>query len=398
MREKWGRLMNLRNDPFRESRAKAVGARATEAFRALIAGIAGGFDTDFGLAAFAAGAIRGTGASDAESAFAAAKTRTGKHVCVEAGHVRAVVGIFAVFGNEVTCADAANLIARFAGGIARAVAADAIGAEEVRCAILNDVAFQALYTGCATIAAAIDVGFVAVLYTVTALEARIRFGIAKDTRLTAIRVGIAFDAIAFTVAGIPANRTSRALRGRRFDFHARRTGGHVTIVFGGIRIVIDGFFATLSVALHFLAIANHLRLQFLPIGRRRLAADFIKVTGPGQTWGRNTTLVPGHAPTAFTRSRANEVIVETTRKACGEDMRIGLPFTTFQRARIVIIRCGSAGTLQCGIQTIPLDIVHFIGTARALQTRDTQKRGQQNPSLTIRRTHVRVLHPLRRNR
>lgn len=341
--------MNIRNDPFRESNTKTASAGATETFSALIARISSGFYADFGgvRAASAARTIGRACASDAESPLAAAKTGTSEHVGIQARHVRPVALVFAIPSNEVARANATGQIARFASGIASAIATNAVGAEEARCAILNDIALQALTAGGATISTAIDIGFVTALNVVITAEARIRFWIAENATLAAISVGIAFDAITFTIARVPAaRRTCRTLRRRGFYFHARRTGGHVAIVFGRVHIVIDGFFTALPVALHFFAIAGYLRLQFLPIGRRRLAANFFEVASPGQTRCGNTTLIARGASAAFTSSGADQVIVETTRKPGRENVGIRLTFTTFERTRIAIIRGWRARTLQ----------------------------------------------------
>lgn len=180
----------------------------------MIARISGGFDTDFGgvRAAFSAGTIRGAGARGSERAATSSSAIAGFHIGGQTRHVRAEARVVLVLGDEIARTYAADHVATFALLIAGAVATDAIGAEEGRRAILNDIALQALRAGSATITTAIDVGFIAVLNPIGTRKARIRFRIAENATLAAIRVGIAFDAIAFAIARIPANRTGRALR------------------------------------------------------------------------------------------------------------------------------------------------------------------------------------------
>jgi hypothetical protein len=143
--------------------------------------------------------------------------------------------------------------------IARAVAANTVSAE-VRRAIASNGAALALRAATATNSTAIDIGFVAVLDAVLACETRFRFGIAKNPRRAAISIGIAFDAIAGSVARLAsAGRTRRALCQGRLDLHAASARRHVTIVRRRI-VHIDGFFPASAVALNFFAVARDLRL------------------------------------------------------------------------------------------------------------------------------------------
>ena len=166
-----------------------------------------------------------------------------------------------VFIDEVTRSDARGEITCFARLITRVVATNAVRTRKARCAILNLVALFPFGARWTSVAAAIDVGLIAILLAVRARETQIRFAVADFSLGCAIGVGIAFDALALAVTRIASTRVAgRSLRRRRFDLHAPRTRCHKTIV--GRRIIgdIDGFFATSAVTLQFFAIAGDLRL------------------------------------------------------------------------------------------------------------------------------------------
>ena len=134
-------------------------------------------------------------------------------------------------------------VASFAFFVACTVAANAVGTEKRRSAILNHVALLAFAAIGAAIAAAIDIRFVTVLDVVVALVTGMRFEIAINARGPAVGIRVAFDAIPFAVARLPSVRVARrSLRYRCALGRSIRTGGVVTIDEGGVVRIIDGFF------------------------------------------------------------------------------------------------------------------------------------------------------------
>lgn len=375
--------------------AEVVRARTAEAFRRLITRITGVLDADFGRhAALAARAIGRAGARDAEITATRARAIACFHRRARARHAHAVTRVVFVFRNEVARSNACGHVARFALLVARAVATHAVGAEQVRTAVLDDVALLALRTRRTLVTTAIDVRFVAALEAVVTPETGIRLGIAEVPCGTAIGVRIALNAIAFAVAGIAAaGRARSSLRRRGFDFHTIGTRRHETIVRRHVGGIIDGFFAARTVADEFFAIAGDLRLQRLAIGRRRLSANMIDVANPRQTGRRRTTLIGTHAPAACARRRTRQVIVEPAREPGNDGMRIGLPLASLECARITIIRRRCALSLRSGIFAITSNIVHFVGTTGTLQSHESEQRKPNQPRHALCRPHVSALHP-----
>ena len=189
----------------------------------------------------------------------------------------------------------------------------------------------------AAIAAAIDVGFVSILNGVRATETPIRFGIAEQSS-AAVAVQKAFDALAFAVTSIAAIDVALgSLNRRRIHRRATYADGIETRRRGLVGIVVDRLVAAHSVALYLLAIVRNLRLQRQTVGRRRLPANAVHVARPRQTPSPVAAFIGGRATAAFTRHGANQGAVPAATEARGDDVRIGLPLASFERAGIAII-------------------------------------------------------------
>jgi hypothetical protein len=102
----------------------------------------------------------------------------------------------------------------------------------------------------------------------------------------------------------------------------------------------------------------------------------IDVAYPGQTETRTSALILGHAATAITPFGANQVVVESARKASRDHVRILLPLASFERTRIAVVSGERTFALQRGIQSVSVDVLYFIGTAGALEPCQSQKRKQ----------------------